>query len=97
MRKAPNAGGFFIGDYTGLDTSGHSFQMIYSQTTGSASNPTDMIAQRATGHAGPPADGSGDGVDGAAVTTGGTAGVPADTRLGASSVGAGIGRPVIRH
>jgi BNR repeat-like domain len=51
MRKAPNAGGFFVGDYTGLVNAGNQFQSIYAVTTPSPGNPTDMIAQRATGNA----------------------------------------------
>ncbi|HEV2782270.1 MAG TPA: sialidase family protein [Actinophytocola sp.] len=49
MRLAPVAGGFFVGDYAGLDNAVNQFQAIYSITTPTASNPTDMIGQRATG------------------------------------------------
>ena len=52
MRLAPNAGGFFVGDYAGLDNATNQFQAIYGITTATAGNPTDMIAQRATGTTG---------------------------------------------
>jgi hypothetical protein len=52
MRLAPNAGGFFVGDYAGLDNSVNQFHAIYAITTPTAGNPTDMIAQRATGRTG---------------------------------------------
>jgi len=48
MRMAPNAGGFFVGDYAGLVNAANQFQAIYSIATPTAGNPTDMIAQRAT-------------------------------------------------
>jgi hypothetical protein len=48
MRLAPDAGGFFVGDYAGLDNGGAQFQALYSLTTPILDNPTDMIAQRAT-------------------------------------------------
>lgn len=50
MRKAPNAGGFFVGDYAGLVSAGNQFQSIYAGTTPSLGNPTDMIAQQASGN-----------------------------------------------
>jgi hypothetical protein len=52
MRQAPDAGGFFVGDYAGLDNAGNQFQALYAITTPTSGNPTDMIAQRATGPAG---------------------------------------------
>lgn len=52
MREAPDAGGFFLGDYAGLDDAGGQFQALYAVTTPTAGNPTDMIAQRATGPTG---------------------------------------------
>jgi hypothetical protein len=61
MRLAPNAGGFFVGDYAGLDNAAGQFQAIYSITTPTAGNPTDMIAQRAT--AGTGRSGTDDGPD----------------------------------
>ena len=42
MRLAPNAGGFFLGDYAGLAHAGNQFQAIYSVTTPRPANPTDM-------------------------------------------------------
>lgn len=49
MRRAPFAGGFFVGDYAGLDNAGTRFQALYSVTSVAEGNPTDMIAQQATG------------------------------------------------
>lgn len=44
MLTAPNAGGFFVGDYEGLDTSGTSFQPFFVQTnSGNTSNRTDVF------------------------------------------------------
>lgn len=61
MRLAPNAGGFFVGDYAGLDNAASQFQAIYGITTPTPGNPTNMIAQRATGRTG--AVGADDGPD----------------------------------
>jgi hypothetical protein len=55
MRQAPDAGGFFLGDYAGLDNAGNQFHALYPVTTAVADNPTDMIAQRATGAGSPDA------------------------------------------
>jgi hypothetical protein len=52
MRRAPDAGGFFVGDYAGLDNARAQFQAIYAITKPAAGDPTDMIAQRATGRTG---------------------------------------------
>jgi hypothetical protein len=49
MRQAPDAGGFFVGDYAGLDNAGNQFQALYPITRAAGDNPTDMIAQRASG------------------------------------------------
>jgi hypothetical protein len=49
MRRAPNAGGFFVGDYAGLDNAGTRFQALHAVTTLAEDNPTDMIAQSASG------------------------------------------------
>ncbi|MBP2329569.1 hypothetical protein JOF56_009954 [Kibdelosporangium banguiense] len=50
MRQAPVAGGFFLGDYTGLDSAGDQFQSLHAVTTPDApGDPTDMHAQHATG------------------------------------------------
>lgn len=52
MRRAPDAGGFFVGDYAGLDNADSQFHALYAITTPATGNPTDMIAQRATGPTG---------------------------------------------
>ena len=45
MLNAPNAGGLFLGDYQGLDTSGTTFHPFFVQTnTGNTSNRTDVFA-----------------------------------------------------
>jgi hypothetical protein len=54
MRLAPVAGGFFVGDYAGLDNAVNQFQALYGVTTPAPGNPTDMIAQRASGRTEPP-------------------------------------------
>jgi hypothetical protein len=59
MRLAPDAGGFFVGDYAGLDNAAAQFQALYSVTTPTPGNPTNMIAQRAT--PGPGSSGPDDG------------------------------------
>ncbi len=50
MLKAPNAGGFFVGDYEGLDTSGKLFQPFFVQTTGDTITPnlTDVFTATVT-------------------------------------------------
>jgi hypothetical protein len=44
MKMAPNAEGFFVGDYQGLDVRGTSFVPFFVQTTGNTTNPTDVFA-----------------------------------------------------
>jgi hypothetical protein len=45
MSTAPNAGGFFVGDYEGLTTNGNEFHPVFVTTTASpATNPTDVFA-----------------------------------------------------
>lgn len=53
MRLAPNAGGFFVGDYAGLDNARAQYHALYSITTPTVGDPTNMIGQRATGRTGP--------------------------------------------
>jgi hypothetical protein len=49
MLSAPNARGFFVGDYEGLGTSGRAFVPFFAQTnSGDTSNRTDIIATRIT-------------------------------------------------
>jgi hypothetical protein len=52
LRQAPVViGGFFLGDYAGLDSAGEQFQSLHAVTTPAAPvDPTDMHAQHATGH-----------------------------------------------
>ncbi|GAC1358271.1 MAG: sialidase family protein [Ktedonobacteraceae bacterium] len=46
MLAAPNAGGYFVGDYEGLTTTGRTFQSVFVQATvpDSSSNPTDVFS-----------------------------------------------------
>ena len=44
LRTAPNARGFFVGDYTGLAAAGNRFKVLFSQTTGESENPTDVFS-----------------------------------------------------
>jgi hypothetical protein len=45
MRSAPFAGGFFVGDYEGLDSAGRTFKPVFGiANTGSQANPTDVLA-----------------------------------------------------
>ena len=45
MRTAPDAGGFFVGDYEGLDAVGRDFTPFFAlANSGDAANPTDMFA-----------------------------------------------------
>ena len=45
MRSAPFAGGFFVGDYEGLDSAGRTFRPVFGvANTGNQANPTDMLA-----------------------------------------------------
>jgi hypothetical protein len=49
MLTAPNAVGFFVGDYEGLDTSGTTFVPFFVQAnSGNASNPTDVFTANVT-------------------------------------------------
>ncbi len=49
MLTAPNAGGFFVGDYEGLDTSGALFQPFFVQAnSGNTSNRTDVFTATVT-------------------------------------------------
>ena len=49
MLTAPNAGGFFTGDYEGLDTSGTTFKAFFVPTnSGNTSNRTDVFATTVT-------------------------------------------------
>jgi len=50
MKKAPIAGGYFIGDYQGLDHAGDTFKLFFVQTnsTNDGSNPTDVYAADVT-------------------------------------------------
>ena len=43
MLSAPNAGGLFLGDYTGLDSAGSELIALHARTTGSPGNPTDLF------------------------------------------------------
>ena len=55
MRSAPFAGGFFVGDYEGLDSAGRTFKPVFGvANTGNQANPTDMLATTV----GPPFGGS---------------------------------------
>ena len=48
MRTAPNAGGYFVGDYTGLDHVGTVFRPAWvAANDGNLVNPTDVFARRA--------------------------------------------------
>lgn len=44
MRQAPNAGGFFTGDYQGLASSGNAFLSFFSQSTGA--DPASIFFRR---------------------------------------------------
>jgi hypothetical protein len=50
MKKAPIAGGYFVGDYEGLDHAGDTFKLFFVQTnnTDTGSNPTDVYAANVT-------------------------------------------------
>ncbi len=50
LAKAPNAGGLFLGDYTGLVSSGTAFIAFYAKTTGNLTdNRNDVFAARIGG------------------------------------------------
>ena len=45
MRTAPDAGGFFVGDYTGLDHYGETFLPFFATAnSGNTTNRTDVFA-----------------------------------------------------
>lgn len=44
LRTAPNAIGLFVGDYEGLAAAGDDFEVLFSQTTGEAGNPTELFS-----------------------------------------------------
>jgi hypothetical protein len=46
LALAPIAGGYFLGDYTGLVSSGTSFISLYAKTTGDLDNRNDVFAAR---------------------------------------------------
>jgi hypothetical protein len=48
MTTAPNAEGFFVGDYEGLASSGTTFFPLFSATTGNPNNTTDVFATAAS-------------------------------------------------
>ncbi len=49
MLTAPNASGFFVGDYEGLDTSGTTFRPIFVQAnSGNTANRTDVFTTSVT-------------------------------------------------
>ncbi|HET7404080.1 MAG TPA: sialidase family protein [Usitatibacter sp.] len=43
---APNAGGLFLGDYTGLDSAAGEIIALHARTTGNPDNPTDLFVAR---------------------------------------------------
>jgi hypothetical protein len=49
---APDAGGYFLGDYMGLASSGASFLSLHARTTGDLTNRTDIYASLPAGGAG---------------------------------------------
>jgi hypothetical protein len=50
LRQAPFAGGFFVGDYTGLASAGGVFHPAFCVSTGAgAANPTDTLSAQVTG------------------------------------------------
>jgi hypothetical protein len=52
LSTAPNAGGLFLGDYTGLASAGTTFIALYAKTTGNTtSNRTDVFLARIGGPA----------------------------------------------
>jgi len=49
MLTAPNASGYFVGDYEGLTSVGTSFQTFFVATnSGKTSNPTDVLTEAVT-------------------------------------------------
>jgi hypothetical protein len=45
LATAPNAGGRFLGDYTGLVATPDSFVSAFAVTTGDDTNPTDLVVR----------------------------------------------------
>lgn len=45
LSSAPNAGGRFLGDYSGLATTRETFVSAFSITTGSVADPTQLIVR----------------------------------------------------
>ena len=46
LATAPQAGGYFLGDYMGLGSSGTTFLAFYTRTTGTLDNRTDVFIAR---------------------------------------------------
>ena len=46
LNTAPNAGGYFLGDYMGLGAAGTAFLPFYTRTTGDLANRTDVFLAR---------------------------------------------------
>jgi hypothetical protein len=46
ISKAPTAGGYFLGDYTGLVSAGTTFIAFYAKTTGDPANRSDIYVAR---------------------------------------------------
>jgi BNR repeat-like domain len=51
LRTAPNARGFFLGDYEGLAATAGRFKLLFAQTTGEPDNPTDLFSTTLRGKA----------------------------------------------
>jgi photosystem II stability/assembly factor-like uncharacterized protein len=45
LSTAPDAGGRFVGDYSGLTATADGFVSAFAVTTGSAANPTDLVVR----------------------------------------------------
>ena len=52
LRTAPDARGFFLGDYEGLAAAGNRFEVLFSKTTGDPGNPTDLFSTTVRAHGG---------------------------------------------
>jgi hypothetical protein len=48
LNTAPNAGGYFLGDYTGLVSAGRDFIAFWARTVGNVANRNDVFATRAS-------------------------------------------------
>jgi hypothetical protein len=57
LATAPNAGGFFLGDYMGLAGSGQAFLSLFVRTTGDLANRNDVYFVRAAAGAAATAQG----------------------------------------